>query len=236
VTVAAVLFDLDRTLLDRDAAVVAYATQLWRSAGDPGTAAGQDFVSRFVDLDARGCTDKHVYFRQLKSEFRLAADLQEMLDRFETTFPSTVRPFEEALPLLRLLKTAGVRCGVVTNGHSKGQRQKLERSGFLPFMDTIAISEELGIAKPDSKIFHHALANIDCQANDSLFVGDSEEADIRGAGNAGMRAVLRRHAGDRFPTAAQFQVESLAEVWTVVASCNGIGINRKQPSHGGAKP
>lgn len=101
-TVAAVLFDLDRTLLDRDGAVLVYARWLWQSAGDPTSAAGQEFVSRFVELDARGCTDKHVYFRQLKSEFRLAGELQEMLDRFEMIFPSTVQPFEEALPLLRL--------------------------------------------------------------------------------------------------------------------------------------
>jgi putative hydrolase of the HAD superfamily len=232
VTVAAVLFDLDRTLVDRDGAVLAYARWLWQNAGNPANAAGHAFVSRFVELDARGCTDKHVYFRQLKSEFRLTGDLQQMLDRFEAIFPSTVRPFEEAGPLLRLLKTAGVRCGVVTNGHSKGQRQKLERSGFLPFLDTIAISEELGIAKPDSKIFRHALANLDCQANAALFLGDSEEADIRGARNVGMRAVLRRHSGESFPSTAEFEVESLAAVWTIVARCNGIGNERRQPSHG----
>ena len=231
-TVAAVLFDLDRTLLDRDGAVLAYARWLWQNAGDPMSEAGHAFVSRFVELDARGCTDKHVYFRQLKSEFRLAIELQQMLDRFEAIFPSTVRPFEDALPLLRLLRTAGVRCGVVTNGHSKGQRQKLERSGFLPFMDTIAISEELGISKPDPTIFQHALAKLDCQASSAIFLGDSEEADIKGAKNVGMRAVLRRHPGESFPTIAEFEVEDLAEVWTIVATCKGIEIDRRRPSHG----
>lgn len=99
-------------------------------------------------------------------------------------------------------------------------------------MDTIAISEELGISKPDPTIFQHALAKLDCQASSAIFVGDSEEADIRGAKIAGMRAVLRRHPGESFPTIAEFEVENLAEVWTIVAACKGIEIDRRQSSHG----
>lgn len=234
-TATAVLFDLDRTLLDRETALLAYARWLWRTAGGCRAATEAEFASRFVELDARGRTSKFVYLRQLKSEYRLRCGLREMLDRFETVFPSTVRPFPDALPLLRRLTKAGIRCGVVSNGHSKGQRDKLARSGLLPLVGAVAISEELGMAKPDPRIFHWALAELDCGSDSAWFVGDSEEADMVGAKAAGMRAVLLRRAGDDSPSVADVEIGKLADVWTVVAACDGAREPRALERAAGAR-
>jgi FMN phosphatase YigB (HAD superfamily) len=65
----AVLFDLDRTLLDRDVAFVKYAEQIWAKSKIKSGTKKELFVSRFIHLDARGRGDKRAMFQTLVSEF-----------------------------------------------------------------------------------------------------------------------------------------------------------------------
>ena len=212
----AVLFDLDRTLLDRDAAVAGFAGQIWAGSGTQDDDQSVRFVSRMIQLDARGRGDKRAMFGSLVAEFLPMDDAEALRVKFELTFPATVTPFDDAQPLLEALRRQGVQTGVVSNGRANFQRAKLAHSGLLPLLDVVVISEAAGCKKPDPRIFRLALDALGCPAEAAIFVGDSEETDVRGAKSAGMFAVLRRYATDNFATEAQAEIASLSGLLPII--------------------
>ena len=91
--------------------------------------------------------------------------------------------------LLGTLRSA-VKIGVITNGSAAAQRFKMERCDIRPGdFDVVAISEEVGAAKPDPAIFRLALAELGVAADRVTMVGDSWEKDVHGALGIGMAAV-----------------------------------------------
>jgi len=90
-----------------------------------------------------------------------------------------------ALDLVRELAKA-YPLALVTNGIAAVQNQRFAASPITPFFSSIVISEEVGIAKPDPRIFRPALEKLGIDAADVLFVGDSVTSDMAGARNAGM--------------------------------------------------
>ena len=93
--------------------------------------------------------------------------------------------------LLRCLQARKHPMAVVTNG-SKSQRDKIEALGASRYFEAVLVSGEVGIAKPDPRIFRQALSRLNAAPDRSVFVGDSMEHDIAGARNAGMMTVYIR--------------------------------------------
>ena len=78
------------------------------------------------------------------------------------------------------------RLGVITNGFIDSQRGRLEAAGLTPYFDPILISEEVGVAKPDARIFEMALDALGLSAADVIYVGDSIGHDCAGCISAGI--------------------------------------------------
>ena len=78
------------------------------------------------------------------------------------------------------------RLGVITNGFIDSQRGRLEAAGLTDYFDPIRISEEVGIAKPDRRIFEMALAQLEMRAQEVLYIGDSISHDREGCISAGI--------------------------------------------------
>lgn len=77
--------------------------------------------------------------------------------------------------------------GIITNGFTSLQQTRLERTGLCDHFDLLIISEEVGVAKPDARIFDYALAQAgNPDRSRVLMVGDTAESDIRGGVNAGL--------------------------------------------------
>lgn len=94
-----------------------------------------------------------------------------------------------AIEVLTVLKSR-YEIHIVTNGFSFTQDTKLTHAGLKPFIGQVITSESAGAKKPDPKIFAHALEVAGAIASESLFVGDSYEADVEGSLNAGMEVVF----------------------------------------------
>lgn len=76
----------------------------------------------------------------------------------------------------------------LTNGNAD-----LDRIGLAPFFRGSVTARSLGVAKPDSRIFHHACEQLGCAPAQVLHIGDDFALDVAGAVNAGLQAVwLRR--------------------------------------------
>jgi putative hydrolase of the HAD superfamily len=118
---------------------------------------------------------------------------EELLERYveaKSRIADEVRPFPQAVATVRALRGAGVRVGVLTNGPSDFQRRKLEVSGLGRELDAIAISEELGAAKPEREAFERALGLLGTTAEETAMVGDSLANDVAGGLAAGLAAVV----------------------------------------------
>jgi putative hydrolase of the HAD superfamily len=127
---------------------------------------------------------------------------------------------EHAIELVRDLRRAGVRTGLLTNGPSWMQRRKVELLGLESELDAIGISEELGASKPDPAAFAATLELMGSAPSETVMVGDHLDWDVRGALAAGMRgAVWVAGDGDeREPPAGALRVTRLGEVPAALAA------------------
>ncbi|MBF4469261.1 MAG: TIGR02253 family HAD-type hydrolase [Methanobrevibacter arboriphilus] len=101
-----------------------------------------------------------------------------------------LRPFPETMNILIYLKNKGYKLGVISNGITIKQWEKLVRLDIHYFFEEVITSEEVGSEKPEKKIFEEALNRMNCKAENSIMVGNKSEIDIIGAVNAGMSAIL----------------------------------------------
>lgn len=101
-----------------------------------------------------------------------------------------LRVFPETIPTLIYLKSKGYQLGVISNGITIKQWEKLIRLGLHHFFDEVITSEEVGVAKPDMEIFQQAMNRMGCNSNNSIMIGNKFSEDILGAINIGMEAIL----------------------------------------------
>lgn len=95
-----------------------------------------------------------------------------------------------ARTLLEHIKARGLKIGVLSNGFKEVQFDKLRSGGVLDMIDCIVLSDEIDINKPDRRIFDYALQKAGTTAEQSIMIGDNPDTDIKGALNAGWRAVF----------------------------------------------
>jgi putative hydrolase of the HAD superfamily len=108
------------------------------------------------------------------------------------------RPYPEVPAVLARLRERGMLLAVVSNW-DVSLHDVLERTALRPLVDTVVISAEQGVAKPDPAIFRVALERLGTTAADALHVGDSVEHDVAGARAAGIEAVLVARDGAEAP-------------------------------------
>jgi pyrophosphatase PpaX len=209
-TLAAVLFDLDGTLLDTDAYI-----------------AGA-FDAVLVDV-GRGPLDRdryHVVIGQpLADCYRhLApgldpADLCERHRVWQTHHLDLVKPMPGARDLLESLRDRGIRRAVVTTRSGRSSNASLELAGLLPYLDTVVSAEDVARHKPDPEPLHLALARLDVAAARAAMVGDTS-ADVGAGRAAGVQLVVGVDFGCVGPSIADARpdvvISSLAALLTVI--------------------
>ena len=98
------------------------------------------------------------------------------------------RAYPEAHRALESARGRGLRVGVISNFDSRLPRI-LRELRFESLVDTVVYSTRCGAAKPNARIFRHALKALGATAETALHVGDSLDADYQGAIAAGMAAL-----------------------------------------------
>jgi putative hydrolase of the HAD superfamily len=129
------------------------------------------------------------------------------------------QPFPDALQVLRELGRK-FRLGLVTNGPSDLQYDKLDTSELRGCFGAVVVSREVGIAKPNPRIFAIALDRLGVTTSDAVFIGDNPKTDIAGAHAAGMKAIwLNRDNVPQPETIVPDRtIRSLAELEQTLAS------------------
>ena len=192
-----ILWDVDGTLLDFDAAERAALRTLFAEF-ELGFCTEQMLarysvinVSFWQRLERGEMTKPEILtgrFEQFFREFEIDAGLALAFnDRYQLTLGDTIEFRDDSLNLVKSLK-GKVRQYVVSNGTVAAQTKKLDRSGLGELMDGIFLSEELGVEKPNVGFFEKVFSEIRVdKLAEVLIVGDSLTSDIRGGMNAGIK-------------------------------------------------
>ncbi|HET6350766.1 MAG TPA: HAD-IIIA family hydrolase [Coriobacteriia bacterium] len=125
------------------------------------------------------------------------AAAEEIAQRVYEEFgdPQRWKPYADVEPAFRRLKDAGVKVGLISNWDRRLPRI-MEGLGLASYVDVTVVSAEVGLRKPDPRIFELALQQADVVPERAAHVGDHHYADIVGANAVGMTAVLiDRHGG-----------------------------------------
>jgi putative hydrolase of the HAD superfamily len=191
--IKAVLFDLDDTLLDREASVLYFIEQQYERLRQLFNGVPQDrFVRRFLELDDHGYVTKDIVYQQLELEFGLTGVWQELLADYMSNFDDYCINLPGVNPMLDTLQAQNRQLGIITNGPSPFQEKKIEAMGIAPYFSAILVSTAEGVRKPDAEIFRRALLRLGVEPHEAVFVGDNPKADIAGAQAFGMKAVWKR--------------------------------------------
>lgn len=119
---------------------------------------------------------------------------------------------EGAYDLLSHLTKRG-EVHVLSNGFKNLQHRKLKSGGLDGYISKLILSDDIGITKPDRRLFDYALTQVGGEAGTTLMIGDNYDADILGAINAGWHTVFFNRKGIvPEPDRADLTVGKLTEI------------------------
>ncbi len=187
--IRAVFLDFDDTLGDRDAYVYPHYRQLLEQHARFANAEEEEAVLQQVMLwDELGNSPKHTIQQNLAQRYGIQIPFD--MDAWWATIDysnAVLLPDVEAV--LQRLRDKGYRLGLITNGISRTQHQKVQVTGVDRYLDDVIVSGDLPYGKPDVRIYQLAMSHLQVEPQEAVMVGDTFMTDIIGALRAGMHAV-----------------------------------------------
>jgi len=189
------LFDLDGTILDYSKSETAAIFSAYRNVfgNNPpdnllsvyqkiNSALWAQFEKGTIEIDNL----KKKRFADLFIHFNMDVDPIAFSDRYLQELGMGGYLLNGAMDVLEYCK-GKFRLGAITNGIGNVQRSRLKVAGIGQFFETVVISNDVGIAKPDPEIFNIAFKNMKLNnKKEVLMIGDSLSSDILGGINAGI--------------------------------------------------
>jgi putative hydrolase of the HAD superfamily len=225
-----IFFDIDDTLLDNQGAEIAAAIEFHQLYSNVFQEPSDEFAYNW-----RRITEKHVQrylfgelsfqeqrrerLKEIFSHDRILTDdeadniFQEYLEAYERNWEL----FPDVMPSLEQLSK--IRLGIISNGDSSQQIQKLIATGIREQFSVIAISEDIGTSKPDAMIFLKACRAAEVSPSECWHIGDNIEADFKGSLSAGLKGIwLNRNGIDSVKDVKA--IKSLSELKKIIEMHN----------------
>ncbi len=115
--------------------------------------------------------------------------LKELSEIYRNEYVKEARYIPGVDRLMNAIKKKGLFLGIITNGMTITQENRLAGLGLNHLVERLIASEEIGVAKPEKDIFDFALKIANCKAEEAVMIGDSWQKDVYGAVNAGWKAI-----------------------------------------------
>jgi putative hydrolase of the HAD superfamily len=231
-TYNAVLFDLDDTLHDDTAsyryASVCVARDFARECGVDAEAIRRAYTieaeSFWQNLHVGDLKKGPVGLRQrLWGAALRAVGIHDsaVADRAALAFnhyrKERLELFPGVLELLASLRARGIALGMVTNGFAETHREKIGLLQLEQVFNEIIIADEVGMVKPDPRIFAHVCERLGVQAGMTVMVGDRYDRDIVGAQAAGLQSVWLNMRDEAVPAGAAPPDEIVEDISGLIA-------------------
>jgi len=176
--------------------------ELWEEYGKGTISKAELSLERFlhpliqvgVDNSALAIEIGEEYLKMLPTRTALVPHAKELLEYLYPKYPLTI----------------------VSNGFIEVQYKKLNSCGLEQYFSHVVLSEAAKALKPDKRIFEYAMQLNNATAEDCIMIGDSYEADITGAINAGIDQVYFNPGSDAANRKSTYRIHSLEEIFNIL--------------------
>jgi putative hydrolase of the HAD superfamily len=219
-------FDLDHTIWDFDKNAEETLQELYEryNLNDLGLGSSNTFIEVYTKNNHQLWADYHVgkITKELLRETRFSKTFIDMgvsphnipvqfENDYVTICPTKTNLFPEAHETLSYLKDK-YTLHLISNGFKESTEIKIRKTGLEKYFKTVVISEVVGYNKPHKAIFEYALNAAEATISESLMIGDSIEADIRGAQGYGMEAIYFNPERKERPEDVRQEIKCLSEL------------------------
>ena len=226
----AVTFDCWNTLLYEENWPASHArrvAELHRVAAEDGHATTREAAtrafdsawSRHMDLwreeQATGAVEVARWSLEILGIELHGTAFDELVHHWQQASHTHVEALVGSRRLLQRLRSLGIRTGLVCDtGLTPGRvvRWHLERTGLLELLEVQIFSDEVGVPKPQPRMFHAALEPLRAAPERSVHVGDLRRTDVAGGRNVGMGTVRFRARFDDLE--ALPEADAVADTYT----------------------
>ena len=218
--IKALIFDYDGTLSNRTESVYCFFNDYLRP-----------FVPQLSDIEFEAMVQDLMYFDVNGiNEFDLR--MPPFMDRYGHLFPEGFEEDfkknfiakvwsynilkEETLEVLEKLKER-YKLALLSNGSSTVQHNKIDHVGIEKYFDVVVVSGDVGIHKPDPKLFEYTLEKLNVRADEAMMIGDVFSTDILGAVRAGIKTVWLVEDEERPAFAYKgYRIRNLKELYEIL--------------------
>ncbi|WP_207426456.1 YjjG family noncanonical pyrimidine nucleotidase [Pedobacter sp. SYSU D00535] len=221
-----IFFDLDHTIwdFDKNAEETLRELYLTHSLEELGLTCPTTFIETYTRNNHELWASYHLgkitkdhlretRFRKTFIDLGLTPELIPLA--FEEDYvricPTKTNLFPKAHEVLSYLQNK-YSLHLISNGFKESTELKIEVTGLGKYFDNIVISEVIGVNKPNPAIFEFALDAAGARKEESIMIGDSIEADIRGAMAFGMDAIFFNPFGKEKPDDIKHQIVCLEDL------------------------
>jgi len=180
--IKAIIFDIDGTLINRKEAFLKLCNYLIDKYGEeyPYPCSKEELIDLLVEIDANGYGGLQNVIPKLSKIWKLPLSIEGFIKERNEIFGKLTTPFPEMREVLDALK-GKYKLGVITNGYSKVQREKISTVGIEECFDDIIVSGEEAFEKPDPRIFLLSCEHLGVKPEEAIYIGDYYSNDIAGA-------------------------------------------------------
>ena len=194
--VKTILIDADDTVLDfakaQHGSFFAACDKLGFSCTDEQYEDDDEINKKYWRMLERGEISKSrliiARFEEFFAKYGIKADAEEMEDAYREFLGVQYHFVDGAEEGLKYLKSK-YKIYVITNGIKDTQENRIEKSGFINYVDGVFISEAIGAEKPSKEFFDYVFDHSDAKRETSVVIGDSLTSDIKGGINANVRTI-----------------------------------------------
>lgn len=167
----------------------------------------EDLYKRLLDIleeDGRG-----KIFNRICQEENILIPVMDLVNAYRDTIPKA-RPYEDTKWLIDYLKEKNIKIGLITDGNKFVQRRKIEGLQIEELFNSIVVTDEFDLSKPDEEVFRISLEQASIiDPSEAVYIGDNPTKDFIGAKNIGMHTIrIKREVGDHMQTKVDAKLEA----------------------------
>ncbi|ABR54159.1 HAD superfamily (subfamily IA) hydrolase, TIGR02253 [Methanococcus vannielii SB] len=217
-----VLFDLDDTLYNSSSFANRARKEALRAMIDAGLDSTEENAQKVLNkiIDQKG-SNYGMHFNDLVKDIMGVHDPKIItmgIITYHNVKFALLRPYSDTIKTLVDLRTMGLKLGILTDGVTIKQWEKLIRLGIHPLFDEVVTSEEFGLGKPNTEFFNYGLKKLKLNPEEVVYVGDRVDRDIIPAKSVGIRTVriLQGKYSSVCDETSDYTIKNISELSNVI--------------------
>ncbi|MHA1130873.1 MAG: TIGR02253 family HAD-type hydrolase [Candidatus Helarchaeota archaeon] len=231
--IKATIFDLDDTLYDSTALSTQARRNAIRAMIGVGLPVSFDEAYQVLSevVEEYGSNYNYHFDQMLKrlniESSRMKFYISAGMIGYHDVKYANIRPYTDVIPTFIELKKLEVKICILSDGDALKQYEKILRLRLHDFLDDIIITEEVGIRKPNPKLYELALKRFRITPQEAIYIGDNYERDIIPSMKLGIHTVLIHRGGKHDQTTfttqekpPEFDLSNLKDLIPIITTIN----------------